>query len=161
MSYMRSALAIGIVALALCAACPVPARPAQAGDLFARLSHAAPALDRKVLALALEARACAMAGGEYKASERLAIIDYTRPSTQTRLWIFDVKRGRLLYAEHVAHGRGSGGNMATRFSNVEGSYQSSLGLFVAARPMSARTATRCGWMVWSPGSTTAPASACW
>ena len=40
--------------------------------------------------------------------------------------------GRLLHAEHVAHGRGSGDNLPTVFSDVEGSYQSSLGLFATA-----------------------------
>lgn len=39
---------------------------------------------------------------------------------------------RLLYAEHVAHGRGSGANQASAFSNIEGSHQSSLGLFRTA-----------------------------
>lgn len=118
--------------LVLCVACVLPSRGAHAADLVARLSRAAPELDPKVLALALEARECALAEGEHRGSHRLAVIDYTRPSTQKRLWIFDVGLGRLLHAEHVAHGRGSGGNMATRFSNVEGSHQSSLGLFVAA-----------------------------
>lgn len=118
-------------ALVLCIACVLPSR-AWADDLLARLADAAPGLDRKVLALALEARECALAGGERMTSDRLAIIDYSRPSTQKRLWIFDLGSGRLLHAEHVAHGRGSGGDMATRFSNVEGSYQSSLGLFTAA-----------------------------
>lgn len=116
----------------LCLSCLLPARTALAADLLARLTHAAPDIDRKVLVLALEARQCALADGSDESSTRLAVIDYSRPSTQKRLWIFDVARGRLLHSEHVAHGRGSGGNMSTRFSNVEGSYQSSLGLFKAA-----------------------------
>ncbi len=103
-----------------------------AQDLLIRLSKAAPELDRKVLALALEARDCAVASDAVEAPARLAVIDYTLPSTQKRLWIFDVERGQLLYAEHVAHGRGSGDNMATRFSNKEGTYQSSIGLFATA-----------------------------
>ncbi|CAN5620887.1 murein L,D-transpeptidase catalytic domain family protein [soil metagenome] len=107
-------------------------RALQAQDLQARLAHSAPDLDRKVLALALQARACALADAGQNASTRLAVIDYTRPSTQKRMWVFDLTRGRLLYAEHVAHGRGSGDDMATAFSNVEGSHQSSLGLFQAA-----------------------------
>jgi hypothetical protein len=53
------------------------------------------------------------------------------PSTQPRLWIFDVARGRLLYQELVAHGRNTGERLAERFSNVEGSKMSSLGLFQA------------------------------
>jgi hypothetical protein len=125
---MRMRLAL-LLSLAL--ACLLP-RAAQADDLLAILARAAPDLDRKVLSLALEARACALAQGDDGASTRLAVIDYSRPSTQKRLWVFDVARRKLLYAEHVAHGRGSGGDRATAFSNVEGSYQSSLGLFAAA-----------------------------
>jgi hypothetical protein len=64
--------------------------------------------------------------------ERLAVIDYSRPSTQRRLWVFDLARERLLYYEYVAHGRNTGGDLATRFSNDEGSLQSSLGLFRTA-----------------------------
>ena len=94
------------------------------------LSAAAPALDREVLSLALDARACA--ARDHKVGRRLAVIDYSRPSTEVRMWIFDMQTGRVLHAEHVAHGRGSGDNVPTVFSDVEGSYQSSLGLFSTA-----------------------------
>jgi hypothetical protein len=43
--------------------------------------------------------------------------------------VFDVKRRSLLYEELVAHGSGSGENLATSFSNENNSHQSSLGLF--------------------------------
>ncbi|WP_101926404.1 MULTISPECIES: murein L,D-transpeptidase catalytic domain family protein [Luteimonas] len=99
----------------------------QADDVLERLSAAAPALDRKVLALALDARACA--ARRHDVGRRLAVIDYSQPSTDVRLWVFDVPDTRLLHAEHVAHGRGSGDNVPTVFSDTEGSYQSSLGLF--------------------------------
>jgi hypothetical protein len=46
-----------------------------------------------------------------------------------RLWIFDLATRSLLLEELVAHGQNSGDNHATRFSNVVGSHQSSLGLF--------------------------------
>ncbi len=59
----------------------------------------------------------------------MGVIDYTLPSTVPRLWVFDLQRNRLLYEELVAHGRNTGENMATRFSNVEGSFMSSLGAF--------------------------------
>ena len=121
--------------LALITAClllPSVFAPALAQDLLPRLLAAAPHIDPKVLALALEARDCAMSGAAVDRPQRLAVIDYTLPSTDKRLWIFDLRKATLLYEEHVAHGRGSGGNMATRFSNIEGSYQSSIGLFVAA-----------------------------
>lgn len=109
------------------------AGPAFAADgLLARLTAAAPDADPKVLALALQARTCAMASEGAASASRLAVIDYSRPSTETRLWVFDLKRKALLFAEHVAHGRGSGENLAQAFSNREGSHQSSLGLFRTA-----------------------------
>lgn len=92
------------------------------------LARAAPDLDRKVLQLALSARHCA--GDAH--GDRLAVIDYSKPSTEPRLWVFDLRQRRLLYREHVAHGRGSGENYAAAFSNTEGSHQSSLGLFRTA-----------------------------
>lgn len=97
-----------------------------------QLSTLAPEADPAVLKLALEASACAQRKGLVDDAERLAVIDYSRPSTEPRLWVFDLTVPALLYAEHVAHGRGSGENHAQAFSNIEGSHQSSLGLFAAA-----------------------------
>jgi hypothetical protein len=96
------------------------------------LARLAPDADPQVLRLALQARACAIHHDEAQADDRLAVIDYAQPSTEQRLWVFEFKPLRLLYREHVAHGRGSGENFAQRFSNVEGSHQSSLGLFRTA-----------------------------
>lgn len=113
------------------AAVPAPAEHDPAVALLAALHAAAPAIDAGVLALALEARACAVRGGT-ATGPNLAVIDYSLPSTQKRMWVFDVERQRLLYAEHVAHGRGSGENHARAFSNRDGSHQTSLGLFSTA-----------------------------
>jgi len=96
-----------------------------------RLLAQAPGLDPAVLRLAVEAQYCAVARGVAPSPQRLAVIDYTRPSTERRLWVFDLRNAKLLFTEYVAHGKGSGENMATRFSNTEGSLQSSLGLFTA------------------------------
>jgi hypothetical protein len=73
---------------------------------------------------------CAQNSGLGVGATRLAFIDYSRPSTQPRLWVFDVALGKLLYEEVVAHGRGSGENLAKIFSNASGSHASSLGLFL-------------------------------
>lgn len=97
-----------------------------------RLRDLAPDADPGVLALALEARGCALRNGEVAADARLAVIDYSLPSTEQRLWIFDIARGQLLHREYVTHGSGSGGNLARTFSNVDGSYQTSLGLYRTA-----------------------------
>lgn len=101
-------------------------------DALNTLQALAPDADPGVLALALEARRCAVRNGEVDAGARLAVIDYSQPSTQKRLWVFDVAQQRLLHREYVAHGSGSGENLAQHFSNIDGSYQTSLGLYRTA-----------------------------
>ena len=108
----------------LALAAPAAADSALLGDL----QSLAPEADPAVLALALEASECAR--DRAPSARRLAVIDYSRPSTEPRLWVFDLEARKLLFAEHVAHGKGSGENLATAFSNENGSHQSSLGLFV-------------------------------
>jgi hypothetical protein len=97
--------------------------------LVAQLAAAAPAANPEVLSLATRAADCARRHGLLEGFRHLAVIDYSRPSTEPRLWVFDVARGRLLFQELVAHGRNTGEKLAERFSNVEGSKMSSLGLF--------------------------------
>jgi hypothetical protein len=63
----------------------------------------------------------------------LTVIDYSLPSRVRRLWVLDVRRGRVLARELVAHGRNSGDGVPHRFSNRSGSLQSSLGLFLTGR----------------------------
>jgi L,D-transpeptidase catalytic domain len=120
--------------LSLCAAAlsAVIAVNAQAQDaaLLATLTSSAPTATPKVLALALLASSCAQRGKLASTPQRLMVIDYSRPSLERRLWLFDLSAGTLLLTDYVAHGRNSGDNLALRFSNTEGSLQSSLGLFV-------------------------------
>jgi hypothetical protein len=107
-----------------------PPSPGSAEHLIDALHRAAPALDRKVLSMAARAMTCSIRRGEPVPAHRLSVIDYSRPSTQPRMWVFDLERQRLLFEELVAHGRNTGENLATRFSNANGSYMSSLGSFV-------------------------------
>lgn len=87
-----------------------------------------------VLEMGLAAARCAEQAGVVNNPGTLTVIDYSKPSTEKRMWVFDLKQRALLYEELVSHGRGSGDNMATRFSNNDGSHQTSLGLFVTAEP---------------------------
>lgn len=104
-----------------------PPPPSVTADAIARL---APAANREAIEFALSAMRCAQNSGMGVDASRLAFIDYSRPSTEPRLWVFDLRSVRLLYEEVVAHGRGSGENFAKVFSNVSGSHASSLGLFL-------------------------------
>ena len=83
-----------------------------------------------VLQLAAGAVSCAVNTGAIEKPHTLTVIDYSLPSTKPRLWVFDVATGRMLFNELVAHGRNTGENLATRFSDAMNSRQSSLGLFV-------------------------------
>jgi len=89
----------------------------------------APKLSPQVAELALNAARCAGENLGEGRSEKLAIIDYSRPSVEKRFWLFDTSKHKLLVEDLVAHGRNSGENQAVSFSNTPGSLKSSLGLF--------------------------------
>lgn len=92
------------------------------------LAKTAPGLNPQVLERAISAMQCAVKHGADPAT-RLAVIDFSLPSSQPRLWLFDLEARTLVLQEFVAHGQGSGDNFAQSFSNIDGSHQSSLGLF--------------------------------
>ncbi len=86
-------------------------------------------LDERVFQLALGAAQCAVRTGSITDLATLTVIDYSKPSTNKRLWVFDLRTRALLYQELVAHGSGSGTNHATSFSNEPETHQTSIGLF--------------------------------
>ncbi|HWC52977.1 MAG TPA: murein L,D-transpeptidase catalytic domain family protein [Chitinophagaceae bacterium] len=65
-----------------------------------------------------------------KNEDYLTICDFSQSSRNKRLYVIDLKNGRLLINTYVAHGRNSGGEFATRFSNRPESLESSLGFYV-------------------------------
>lgn len=60
----------------------------------------------------------------------LTICDFSQPSSQKRLYIIDVENRLLINNTFVAHGKNSGSEYATRFSNKHESLQSSLGFYI-------------------------------
>lgn len=92
--------------------------------------RASRSLSSDVLELAFGAASCAIRAGSVQAPATLTVIDYSRPSTEKRLWVFDLGTRAVIYEELVAHGQGTGDNIATSFSNVPETHKSSLGLFV-------------------------------
>lgn len=83
-----------------------------------------------VLELAFSAASCAVRAGSVQSPDTLTVIDYSKPSTEKRLWVFDMRTRAVLYEELVAHGMGTGDNVARSFSNEVDSHKTSLGLFV-------------------------------
>lgn len=75
--------------------------------------------------------------GYYKLSEQnafdkniLTIIDFTLSSTKKRMWVLDMANNKVLFHTVVAHGKNTGSEFATKFSNKVNSLQSSLGFYV-------------------------------
>lgn len=122
--------ALLVFLLAPAAAADSGCKPAASDSLVRSLLKQAPGLQAHVLRLALSATDCAAERGLVKRRDLLTVIDYSLPSTQPRLFTFDLETRKLVFRELVAHGKNSGGNRANFFSNSAGSLATSLGLFV-------------------------------
>jgi len=127
---LASAIPVGSV---WAASAPAPAPPStpvsSAPTLEDTLLREAAGLSPQALHAALTSWEDLRARGEVQNS-LLSVIDYGLPSTQPRLWVFDLDSERVLFHELVAHGRNSGWDLAVSFSNDDGTYMSSLGAFV-------------------------------
>jgi hypothetical protein len=63
-------------------------------------------------------------------NEILTIVDFSLSSTQERMWVIDMKTQKVILKSLVAHGRNSGFEFATDFSNTNESFKSSLGFYL-------------------------------
>lgn len=63
-------------------------------------------------------------------NEILTIVDFSLSSTQERMWVIDMKTQKVILKSLVSHGRNSGAEYATDFSNENESYKSSLGFYI-------------------------------
>lgn len=68
--------------------------------------------------------------GQLNNQQYLTIADFSKPSSEKRLFIINMDKMELVFQSLVAHGRNSGKLMAEKFSNKMESYQSSLGFFI-------------------------------
>lgn len=89
-------------------------------------------LSREAFDFALEGYYKLRAQNAIFCDDNITVIDFSLPSVQKRLFVIDLKQGRLLMNTYVAHGQGSGRNIAKYFSNRPSSFQSSLGFYRTA-----------------------------
>ncbi|KTC89503.1 murein L,D-transpeptidase catalytic domain family protein [Fluoribacter dumoffii] len=95
-----------------------------------KLTQSAPNLNKEVIKLALRAYKRAFEQGKVK-NTMLTIIDFSVPSNQNRLWIFDMQKDALVLKTYVAHGENSGsGTVPYHFSNEMWGKESSLGTYI-------------------------------
>ena len=108
------------------ATAPLPHTTTQA----AVLKKLAPQLSGQAVEIALTALARLQSAGTAVRSDVLAVLDFSKPSSERRLFVFDLVHPRVLFEELAAHGRNSGDDRAMRFSNEPSSLMSSLGVFL-------------------------------
>ena len=99
-------------------------------DLYTTLKLAEKGLPVEVFGLALKGYKKLESEGKLLHAGILTIADFSQSSKNKRFYVIDLKNASLLFNTYVAHGRNTGEEFATRFSNLMGSYQSSLGFFI-------------------------------
>lgn len=119
---------------------PAPETPAPAAvettSLEAESSALYQSLGLEEKGLSQKAFACAYKGFRYLQQRQqirepyLTICDFSQSSNNKRLYLVDMENNKVVLNTYVAHGRNSGAEFATRFSNKNSSLQSSLGFYI-------------------------------
>lgn len=108
------------------------ARPSEkASDLlgvYDKLHLADLGLSRQPFNMAIKGMEKLKAEGQV-AKDVVSICDFSQSSNQKRLYVIDLKKGKLLFNTLVAHGRNTGEEFARSFSNEPSSNKSSLGFY--------------------------------
>ena len=103
---------------------------AVANDVYTLINLEKKGLSRDAYELALKGYNNLLKKNLIRNKNIISIIDFSKPSSQKRLYVIDMKRKKLLFQSLVAHGRNSGLEYATSFSNEEDSHKSSIGFYV-------------------------------
>jgi len=99
-------------------------------DLYSALNLSEKGLSSEVFQLAIKGHRKLETVGKLRNPGILTIADFSQSSKNKRLYVIDLQHKTLLFNTYVAHGRNTGDEFAKHFSNVSGSYQSSLGFYV-------------------------------
>jgi len=105
-------------------------------DLFTALNLSEKGLSSEVFQLAIKGLRKLESIGKLRNSGILTIVDFSQSSKKKRFYVIDLLHKSLLFNTYVAHGRNTGEEYAQYFSNVSGSYKSSLGFYVTKEQIS-------------------------
>ena len=104
-------------------------------DIYTAVNLVDTGLSRNVFDLAIKGLKKLDAEGKLNNPDIVTIADYSQSSNKKRLYVIDLKGRKLLFNTYVAHGRNTGDEYASSFSNEEGSLKSSLGFYVTEKPI--------------------------
>jgi hypothetical protein len=104
-------------------------------DFFTEVNLQDSGLSKDIFDLAIRGLSKLEHNGKLQNPTIVTIADYSQSSNNKRLYVIDLKNKKLLFNTYVAHGRNTGDEYAKSFSNVEGSYKSSLGFFITEKPI--------------------------
>ncbi|MCP4120393.1 MAG: murein L,D-transpeptidase catalytic domain family protein [Bacteroidetes bacterium] len=101
-------------------------------NIFETSGFSSTPISEKAFRYAMQGYYSLLEQNKITSDSKLTIIDFTLPSNMERMAVYEVSNNQLLLTSLVAHGRNSGNIMATQFSNIPQSYQSSLGFYLTA-----------------------------
>jgi len=101
--------------------------------LYDRMGLEKAGLDEKAFEYAWRGYYNLLKKGLIRKKSVLSIVDFTQSSCSKRLYVIDVRHKKLLYRTYVAHGKNSGDEYASSFSNEPESFKSSLGFYVTKK----------------------------
>ena len=107
---------------------------AKADSIYDTLHLLQAGLQEEAFELAYEGYYKLLEQGRMLKKDVLTIADFSKPSSEKRLFVIDMEEGKILFQTLVAHGRNSGLVYATQFSNKPESNKSSLGFYLTMQP---------------------------
>jgi hypothetical protein len=108
---------------------PSTKRTVLSNNIYESLQLQRMGLNRQVFNYALKGFNYMSRMGLLKNDRILSIVDYSKPSSEKRLYIIDLQKVQVLYKTYVSHGAKSGKEFAHQFSNSISSNKSSLGFY--------------------------------
>ncbi len=103
--------------------------PIEKINLYDSLRLGSLGLARRAFDYAMKGFTVMKSVGEVANENIISIIDFSKPSSQKRLFVIDLANCKVLYNTYVAHGMQSGKEFANQFSNKVESNKSSLGFY--------------------------------
>ena len=99
-------------------------------SIYSRMNLQYYNLPRNVFFAAYKGYEYLLSKGALQNPDYLTICDYNQSSSAKRLYILDITSCRMAYNTYVSHGKKSGKEFATSFSNSDNSNKSSLGFMI-------------------------------